>query len=184
MANFNEAFEILMRLEFRGASDALHINPTEDGLTFMGIYEKAHPRWPGWDKIRASLRNFKNLEYVSNLLYKDSELREMVRVFYKRVFWGKMRGDEIDSQLKANEIFIFGVNVGMKKAIKTVQEIVGAEADGVMGEITLDALNNYKEENFDKAFDRAEIAYYQRIIESNPSFRIYANGWRNRAYAV
>ena len=39
MANFNEAFKILMRLEFSFPENALHKNPTENGLTFMGVYE-------------------------------------------------------------------------------------------------------------------------------------------------
>ena len=51
MANFNEAFQILMRLEFSKPEDALDRNPTESGWTFMGIYQDAHPHWAGWDEI-------------------------------------------------------------------------------------------------------------------------------------
>lgn len=184
MANFNEAFEILMSLEFREPSDALHINPTEEGLTFMGIYEKAHPYWIGWRKIKGVLREVRDLERASKSIYEDEELKESVKKFYKKAFWDKMRGDEITSALKANEIFIFGVNVGIKKAILLTQEVVGAEIDGVFGEETLNKLNAYDEALFDREFDRCEIGYYKKIVQKNPRFRVYANGWRNRALAV
>lgn len=55
MANFNEAFKILMSLEFSFPENALHKNPTEKEWTFMGIYQKAHPSWKGWDEILAAL---------------------------------------------------------------------------------------------------------------------------------
>ena len=95
-----------------------------------------------------------------------------------------MRGDEIASQHTADEIFIFGVNAGINKAVKLAQKIVSTKEDGVMGQISLTLLNEYDEAKFDKEFDRAELQYYNRLIEKNPKFRIYADGWRRRAEAV
>ena len=36
--NYTQAFNLLMSLEFSRPENALHKNPTENGLTFMGIY--------------------------------------------------------------------------------------------------------------------------------------------------
>ena len=56
--------------------------------------------------------------------------------------------------------------------------------DGIIGEISLAAINKVDEEKFDKEFDRAELEYYNMLIKQNPKLRIYANGWRRRAEAV
>ena len=184
MANFNEAFQILMRLEFSKPGDALHKNPTEDGWTFMGIYQNAHPHWKGWDEILGAVAYGGDIEKISRALYGRENLRAQVRAFYKEAYWDRMRLDEVTSQLKANEMFIFGVNVDVRPAVRVTQQLVGVVNDGIVGEQTLAAINRYDEERFDKQFDRAELQYYNGLIEKNPKFRIYANGWRNRALAV
>lgn len=184
MANFNEAFQILMRLEFSRPEDALDRNPTENGWTFMGIYQNAHPHWAGWDEILGTVAYGGDIEKISRALYASENLRAQVRAFYKEAYWDRMRLDEISSQVKANEMFIFAVNVGIKPAVRVTQQLVGVVNDGIVGEQTLAAINRYDEAKFDKEFDRAELRYYNNLIEKNPKFRVYANGWRNRALAV
>lgn len=184
MPNFDEALKILYTLEFSNPENALHINPTEETYTFMGIYEKANPSWEGWNEIYPLLKYSKGLKETSRRLFFDEKVQSMVAKFYKEHFWNKMRLYEINSKLKANEIFIFGVNAGTRAAIKLAQRVVGVEDDGNMGENTLRAVNLYDEDKFDKEYDRLEMQYYNRLMERNPKFKIYANGWRKRAYAV
>ena len=184
MANFNEAFQILMRLEFSKPEDALDKNPTERGWTFMGIYQAAHPHWAGWDEILGAVAYGGDIEKISRALYGRENLRAEVRRFYKEAYWDRMRLDEVQSQIKGNEMFIFAVNVGIKPAVRVTQQLVGVVNDGIVGEQTLAAINRYDEERFDKQFDRAELQYYNSLIEKNPKYKIYANGWRNRALAV
>ena len=184
MANFNEAFLILMRLEFSKPENALDKNPTEKSWTFMGIYQDAHPHWAGWDEILGAVALGGDIKKISRALYASENLRAQVRAFYKEAYWDRMRLDEIESQIKANEMFIFGVNVGVKPAVRVAQQLVGVVNDGIVGDQTIAAINRYDEERFDKQFDRAELEYYNKLIEKNPRLKIYANGWRNRALAV
>lgn len=184
MANFNEAFQILMRLEFSRPENALDKNPTEKGWTFMGIYQDAHPHWAGWDEILGTVALGGNIEKISRALYASENLRAQVRRFYKEAYWDRMRLDEVQSQIKGNEMFIFAVNVGIKPAVRVTQQLVGVVNDGIVGDQTVAAINRYDEERFDKQFDRAELEYYNKLIEKNPRLKIYANGWRNRALAV
>ena len=184
MANFNDAFQILMRLEFSRPGDALDKNPTESGWTFMGIYQNAHPHWEGWDEILGALAHGSDIEKISRALYASENLRAQVRQFYKEAYWDRMRLDEVASQLKANEMFVFAVNVGVKPAVRAAQTVVGVDADGVFGDQTLAAINRFDEARFDKEFDRAELEYYNRLMQKNPKLKIYANGWRRRANAV
>lgn len=48
-AKGEESMKILMRLEFNGAANALEVNKTENGMTYIGIYRVAHPDWSGWE---------------------------------------------------------------------------------------------------------------------------------------
>ncbi|WP_349304380.1 putative peptidoglycan-binding domain-containing protein [Campylobacter sp. RM16191] len=182
--NFSRSLDILYQLEFNNPSNALHKNPTEPELTFMGIYAKANPNWQGWNEVYSVVRYSKDLKEASVKLYNDPKIQELVAGFYKEHFWDRMRLGELNSQKKADEIFIFGVNVGCKVAIKTAQRVAGVVDDGYMGEQSIAAINRIDEAVFDKEYDRLEIAYYDRLIERNPSYRIYARGWRNRAMRV
>lgn len=183
MAKFNDSMKILMQLEFNGAGNALEINPTENGYTYMGIYRVAHPEWDGWKTIDAVVSQY-GLKSASKLLFNDQELSNKVYTFYKSEFWTPFRFDEINDQKKADEMFIFGVNAGMTKAIKLGQEVVGVTVDGRIGNMTIAALNSYDVGKFDKEYDIKENEHYAKIIAANPAKRIYANGWKNRAEAV
>ena len=184
MKNFTNAFYTLMSLEFNSPKNALHKNPNEKGLTFMGIYEAAHPNWQGWGQVRAAINAYSDLERASVVLCNDDTLIEKVKIFYKKEFWDKMRLDEVDSELKACELFVFGVNVDTVPAVRVLQRLLGVVVDGIMGAQTLKALNNYDERAFDVDFDRAEIAYYRNLVRKNPRLGVYEQGWENRARSV
>lgn len=175
--------QFLTRLEFSSPSFVLHKNETENGLTFFGIYECAHPNFKGWELVKQVLKG-KSLKEASVILYNNSDLVALVYEFYKREFWDKMRLDEVESDLKASEIFIFGVNVDTKPAVRVLQRLLNVTVDGVMGAQTLKALNAYDEGKFNVEFDSYEIAYYASLVSKNPKLKIYANGWKNRALAV
>ena len=183
LKHFDKAFDILLSLEFNNPSNALHKNPNEDGLTFMGIYEAAHPNWVGWERIYNVLDQYQDMKKASVSLY-NSNIIELVKVFYKDQFWDKLRLDEVEYEIVCKEMFLFAVNAGLKIAIKTAQRVLGITADGIIGPQTLKALNNFNPEDFDVMYDEYEIRYYEEIIARNPKFKIYAKGWRNRALAV
>lgn len=182
--NYTQAFNLLMSLEFSRPENALHKNPTENGLTFMGIYEVANPSWSGWKQIKTAINAYGDLKKASVALYNDSALVNLVASFYKTNYWDALNLDSVDSQIKTNELFCFAVNVGTKSAVRVLQDMLGLQCDGIMGQETLRALNNYNEQAFDVDFDRAEIAYYRNLIRKNPRLGIYERGWENRARRV
>lgn len=183
--NFQIAFEILMTLEHSNPSDYLHKNSTESEYTIAGIYKSAHPNWLGWFIVNDTIqRNKGDIKAASKELYKNTHLKELVSQFYKEKFWDKMRLDEVCRSNTAVEIFVFGVNSGTRNAIRKAQKVVGVEQDGLIGKITIKALNNFDMDKFDMKFDEVEIAFYDDIIRRKPSFAIYQNGWHNRARTV
>tara|TARA_R110000851_G_scaffold333075_2_gene511025 strand:+ start:5335 stop:5901 length:567 start_codon:yes stop_codon:yes gene_type:complete len=182
---FNNAFSILTNLEFSSSSNALHKNKGENGLTFMGIYQVAHPDWVGWDRIIKTLLAQKgNVKEASIILMENTNLPDLVSDFYKKKYWDRARLDEILDQRIGEEIFIFGVNVGMRTAIRKAQKLIGVVADGIIGSQTISALNSYEASKFDMEFDDIEKQYYADLIEKKPSFKCFENGWKNRAEAV
>ena len=185
MAKLSEALKIAFKLEHGTDDKALHKNPTEDGLTFCGIYQVSNPHWRGWKTVKEVLiKHNGDTKKASLELMSMTSMIGAVEVLYKLLYWDKMKGDLIKSQKVANEIFIFGINVGMKNAIKTAQRCVGASADGIIGNGTLGAINSFDENKFDMMFDDLEIAYYNGLAKSKPKFNIYLNGWKNRAEFV
>lgn len=185
MANINKSMELLKQVEYsNNTSKILGVNKGENGLTFFGIYEVAHPSWEGWVIIKRYLVNEPNLEKCSNILANVSDLIQLVYKFYKREFWDKASLDSVNEQKIADEIFIFGTNVGMKVAIKKAQELIGVEIDGDVGPKTLLALNTYDVHKFNLFFDIEEKEYYDKLIAVNEKLRINQKGWYNRANFV
>lgn len=185
MARIEEALDILYKLEFSNESNVLERNATENGWTFMGIYQGAFPGLDLWKTVRQKMQQHNgDMKLVGSMLYNDPQVREMVDMFYKKEFWDKAKLDEVVSQHIANEIFIAGVNMGMKKAVMLAQKLIGVPQDGVVCPKTLKALNAFDATLFDEMYDMLEKDYYDQIVVNNPSKKIYAKGWRNRAMAV
>jgi len=184
MADFNESMKILMELEFSNPKNALHKNKTENGYTYMGIYQTAHPNWSGWLIVSDFMKKYKEIAIASQKLMEDALLTKLVYMFYKKNFWDIARLDSVFSQHNASEIFVFGVNAGMGVAVKAAQRVIGASLNGKMDTETLEKLNKFQEKVFDEQYDLMEQEHYNRLIAKNPKLKIYANGWRNRSVAV
>ena len=182
MADIRKALDILGYLEHNSdETKVLHKNEFEDGCTFFGIYQKAHPNWKGWAEVKSVLNVQPDLKKAGIKLMQSQSLKDLVVKFYKEEFWNKARLDEVISQEIAQEIFIFMVNVGPAVAIKRAQRLAGCTEDGSVGPMTIKALNALNEKEFDFAFDDLEKEYYNSLIKNKPYLGINKNGWYKRA---
>lgn len=180
MANFEVSYDNMLSLEFNSPTNALHYNKGESGHTFMGIYEVAHPSWSGWDKVKAYLKQCNNnIKSASLKCYSDKELKEQVQKFYKKEFWNKMRLDEVIPYRTADLIFKFGVNVGIKRAVKYAQQVVKVADDGIVGINTLKALNIYSPLIFESEYKAKFVNYYTNLASSS-RYSHFLDGWLNR----
>ncbi len=183
--HFKPSFELLMSLEHRSASTALHKNKTESNITFMGIYRTAHPSWAGWSIVDTELANNSyNMRATSRKLMTNKELTCFVMDFYKVEFWDRMKLDDIDTEIKCKEIFLQGVNSGTGNGVKIAQRTVRVAVDGSMGTNTINAINSTDTAVFSKEYDKHEIDRYESIARKNPDKRRFLKGWKNRARAV
>ena len=172
--------EMIKDVEFSNDNTKLlHKNDGENGLTYFGIYESAHPTWYGWNIIKRYLSNVPDLKKCSVVLSNVSDLNELVKQFYKKEFFDKMKLELVKSEHKQIELMCFAINVGVNPCIKKLQELLGVKIDGVIGSKTISALNDYNEVLFDKLFDLEEIEYYESLNKER--FKKFVNGWKNRS---
>jgi lysozyme family protein len=98
----------------------------------------------------------------------------------KTLYWDKWRADEINSQSIAN-ILVDWVWASGSYGIKLPQKMLGVEADGIAGPITLAVVNNYPDQQ--ELFGRIKqerIAFVDRIVKSRPANAKFRRGWLNR----
>lgn len=187
MANFYDAFLKLKGIEFSSPEDALHKNKGENGLTYYGIYQSAHPHWSGWSRVMAHLMTHGfNRRLASITSYHDENLTQEVLYFYYMNYWITLRLDDIDSQKIAEEMFFFYIHIGnKKKVVRYAQSIAGIVVDGIIGKNTVNALNKIDVDLFDKEYDRKEISHYKRLVKYNPKrFGTFIKGFINRAKMI
>ena len=106
---------------------------------------------------------------------------------YHEFFWTPLLGDEILDQALANKVFDVEVNQG-GIAVKELQQAVNSlqlggaviQDDGVMGKLTIAAVNALPPSNLLTQF-RAEVAdRYREIAAENPKLAGDLAGWLTR----
>lgn len=98
----------------------------------------------------------------------------------KTMYWDACQGDRIESQSVANAIVDWAWNSGTVTAVKEVQKVLGVEIDGIVGNITLSAINSQSPLPLFGKIQQARIAYIERICNSRPANNKFKNGWFNR----
>jgi len=173
MADFSIAYEKVL------AHEGGYGNDSDDpgGETYKGVARKIFPKWDGWQIVDMLKRQS---SFPANL-DKDLDLQSKIQNFYEANFWDKVKGDSINDQNVANSIFDFAVNAGVGTSASLAQMVVGAKADGVIGDKSIAALNTFNSEHFLAAFTVAKIARYIHIVKKRPTSRKYFYGWICRA---
>jgi lysozyme family protein len=76
------------------------------------------------------------------------------------------------------------VNVGVAQAAKFLQRSVGTRDDGMVGPLTLGALNAALEQESPSALSarlaRQRIPFYRELAKRAPDQRVFLQGWLNR----
>lgn len=190
MADFNKSYALMQKWENRVDKQGNLIVYSNDpldkgGETVFGISRKANPQWEGWtvlDKLKAGIVNPNPLS-LSKTIIASNAFSSMVKGFYKKNYFDAMWLLHCIHQPFADNIFLLGVNAGIKRAIKVAQRAGGLIADGVIGEKTIDLYLKAGDKET-KRFTELEIEYYKSIVEKDPSQEKYLKGWINRAKAV
>lgn len=98
----------------------------------------------------------------------------------KTMYWDVCKADQIESQSVANSLVDWAWNSGNATAIKEVQKILGVKADGIVGGITLSAINSHSPLPLFGKVHQARTAYIERICKARPTNNKFRVGWLNR----
>lgn len=135
------------------------------GRTRFGISEKAHPRvWK----------------------HGGPNLPEALEVA-EREYWRPLQASAMPRDV-ALALADFAFNAGVPRAVKALQELVGAEPDGKVGSETLQRVwEAWRESEGDLAHDlvNQRAALHLRLVSENPKkYGGYAEGWERRNAAL
>jgi len=151
-------------------------HPSDNGgETFNGIARNFYPKWGGW----AIIDNASD----KHALEDNEELSKMVSDFYRTYYWYKIKGDDIEDEFIAEMLFNFSINLGKRQVAKKVQRIVGTTADGIIGNITVTALNSVDAKAFTHHFLLEIVEFYLQVSKKRNN-KVFLTGWLNRAMNV
>ena len=132
--------------------------------TNYGISAKAYERWLG--------RPPKHPDMKRMTIAQAGEV-------YRNLFWNRIKGDDISSQELANLLFDGHVNHGVT-GIHLMQRVLGVKADGIVGPLTLEAINTREPAKVYNQYRQARRDFYHAIVARTPSQKKFLVGWLRR----
>jgi lysozyme family protein len=150
-------------------------------LEFEGGYSNDPVDAGGETKFGICKRSYPNLD-IKNLTIEDAKF------IYYRDFWEPQLYGNFGSIELAEKIFDLAVNVGSSKAHLLLQRALRAvgnpvKEDGILGKITLAAVNSANETALLAALRSEAAGHYRSIVAKNSSQNKFINGWLKRAYS-
>lgn len=154
------------------------------GETIFGIARNSHSNNPLWnilDTYKKELAPFGRAKYkeLESKCKANDEFRDHMDTLYRELYWNKIRGDDIQSQELANALYDFAVNSGPSRAIKYLQGVLGVGQDGIIGNVTLDAINSRDGKSLCNDLCDARTDFFKQIAKKGQNAK-FLNGWLNR----
>ena len=153
-------------------------------LKFEGEFQDNPKDKGNWTGGEIGLGILKGTKYgISAASYPSLDIKSLTQEqaieIYRRDFWNEMHLSAIDSNRVAWKIFDIAVNCGQRTAAKILQKSVGVEPDGVIGDVTLRAVNTS-----DNVKLLSEIVHYQQhhyLSIRNLMNEGFFKGWMKRS---
>lgn len=164
-SNFDKAFDHVIGVEGGYTNDPFdHGGPTNWGIT------------------QATLSSFRG-KPVSEQDVKNLTQHE-AKMIYRSKYWNPLNCDAIKSAILSELLFDQGVNRGITAAAKTMQDAVGAKADGMIGPKTIAMINEQADKKLALKFVFASQESYGRIVQNDPSQVKFIVGWLRRTHKL
>lgn len=167
------SFELTIPFIHEKEGGFVHDPDDAGGATNMGVTLKTYAAYckrKGYP--RPTVERLKNLS--------EAKWQDIMRTMY----WDVIGGDCIQSQSVALAIYDWAVHSGTSVAIKHVQRILGVQADGIVGPITLAAINSASPLPLFDQIKQDRIKFFGTLIIQRPKNRKFLNGWLNRVNSI
>jgi lysozyme family protein len=99
--------------------------------------------------------------------------------FYAERYW-KTNYSQIESQAVADKLFDLGVLFGVHVAVGILQTVLGVTSDGVVGPVSLGAINQVEPVSLYNAYKAAMVTHAINVANANPHERENLGGWIRR----
>lgn len=109
---------------------------------------------------------------------KSLQLDDFKRIL-KSQYWDRWKADNIANQSVANLLVDWTWGSGVN-GIKIPQRLLGVPADGIVGNVTINALNDTNQRALYNKVWETRKQFYHNIVAKNPSQSKWLKGWLNR----
>lgn len=168
MARFQEAYNLVALAEGgyqKYIEDSGNYNSRGDLVgTNWGISAKTYESYLNRPPTETDMRNMSKQTAIQ---------------IYKRNYWDRIKADDIQSQAVANVLFDGHVNHG-GWGVRMIQEVLGVAKDGVVGPITLHAINSANPGQLVARYVERRRQAYHWLADNRAGQRKFLNGWLNR----
>ena len=160
--NFEKCLELLLKHEGGFVNDSRD----NGGMTNLGVTIAVWEAWVGHPVTEKEMRNLTPL---------------MVAPLYRKKYWDACRANELVSGVDYC-VFDVAVNSGVGRAIKLLQQTVGATPDGGFGSITMALVKKAETDpiNLIERFSARRLEFLEQL----KSFPVFGKGWSKRVGEV
>jgi lysozyme family protein len=132
-----------------------------------------HPSDPGGETNMGIAKRFYPNEDIKNMT------KERAIELYYRDYWLPMNLLKLKNRDLILQVFDFGVNAGIRRSIRFLQRLVQVTDDGIIGPVTINAINSQGPEIVEKFKNRRRI-YYMNLAAQKPKLEVFLRGWLRR----
>lgn len=159
-SKFETAIEVILNNE-----GGLSNNPNDrGGMTKFGISKASYPHI--------------NIEKLTK--------EEAIKI-YRKDFWDKFKLERIKDQEVLNKVFNMCVLMGKARATLLFESTLiklgfNIPKDGILDDEMIHIINNYNSGTLIAKYKEELKKFIDRIVETNPSQKVFYKGWMNRIY--
>ena len=139
-----------------------YVNHPSDpgGKTNLGVTQRVWEEYVGHPVDEAEMRSL---------------TKELVAPLYRKEYWNAICGDKLPCGADYLA-FDFAVNAGAFRCVKTIQRALNITADGIIGHLTLKAIQDTNAEDFIEKFSDVKKSFYLGLA----NYPTFGKGWLNR----
>ncbi len=151
-------------------------------ITFDEVFERSmgheggyvnHPDDPGGETIWGiTIKTARDNGYTGPMRYMK---REQAKEIYRKAYWQRAKCSQYNSAV-GFQMFDAAVNHGIGNAIRILQRAVGVADDGLVGQITLAAINEKSLDDVLVLFNAERLEFYAKLKK----FPTFGRGWTRR----